>query len=80
MTRIDRPPAPKKDSDGKPTTEEFRSEFYSGWSFTKRAWPIWLMLLWIILVCITTETYIHAFKVEKELPPNEASPGIIVTS
>ena len=40
---------------------------------------LFLMVLWIILVFITTEIYVHTRK-EPEKYPNEAHMGIIVTS
>ena len=78
VSRNQRPPPPKKIKDVELTEEELES-YYHCWSFLKRSWKILLMVLWIILVFITTEIYIHTRK-EPEKYPNEAHMGIIVTS
>jgi hypothetical protein len=52
-----RPPPPKSVSEdtGEITVDE---NYYSCWSFTKRIWPIFAMIGWLLFVLITTEVFI----------------------
>ena len=76
FARQQRPPPPKSDD-----AEEMEN-WYTCWSFWKRSWKILLMVLWIVLVLLTTEIYLHTINSdnEQEKRENEASMGIIVTS
>jgi hypothetical protein len=54
-----RPPPPKSVSEdtGAIIVDE---NYYSCWSFTKRIWPIFAMMGWLLFVLITTEIF-HAY-------------------
>jgi len=56
--RLKRPPVPKTFTDD--TEEEVDdSDYYSCWRFSKRIWPIFVMIAWLLFVLITTEIFIR---------------------
>lgn len=56
--RLKRPPVPKTFTDD--TEEEVDDEdYYSCWRFSKRIWPIFAMIAWLLFVLITTEIFIR---------------------
>jgi hypothetical protein len=76
QTRIKRPPPPNT---MRPTSEagsaapasgddEEQEDYYGCWPFTKRLWKIWGMLLWLLLVYVSTEIYITATLPDSEDP------------
>lgn len=79
MLRVERPPPPKRTKKGDLIPKEEQQNFYNGWNFAKRQWKIYLMITWVILILTIPGIY-NATKPEQIIPPNEAHPGIIVTS
>ena len=58
QVRMERPPPPQvlNEETGEMEEQDARN-YYSCWGCTKRSWPIYAMIGWLILVVIVTETY-----------------------
>jgi len=55
QARKQRPPPPQLDEDAEEKPDY--AEYYSCWSFTKRSWPIFLLITWLLIVLTSTELY-----------------------
>lgn len=61
-TRIKRPPPPKKRNEETGDLEDQDDrEYYGCWGCTKRVWPLYAFLLWLIIVWASTEIYVAKY-------------------